>query len=204
MPDSNEVNARLAKVLVEALGVDGDEIIPSATLQGDLGAESIDFLDIVFRLEKEFGIKIPRGELFFEPVFQGKADFVQDGHLTAEGLAALRLHMPYADLNNLERDRRPVDVADLFTVDLLCELHHVEARSPQRSRQGSLSTGTRVQPDPSMNRKVGTAEENRLMEAIVVLIFGHQMVIALVRHHRGPGAAAQILGLVCRIQSCSQ
>jgi len=119
MPDSHEVNARLTKVLVEALGVDGGAIIPSATLQGDLGAESIDFLDIVFRLEKEFGMKIPRGELFFEPVFQGKAGFVQDGRLTAEGLAALRSHMPYANLDNLERDRRPVHVTDLFTVDLL-------------------------------------------------------------------------------------
>src|SRR5208337_973788 len=104
---------------VQALGVEEDDIKPSATLQGDLGAESIDFLDIMFRLEQEFGIKIPRGELFFEPVFQGKAGFVQDGHLTAEGLAALRSHMPYANLDNLERDRRPVDVAELFTVNLL-------------------------------------------------------------------------------------
>ena len=91
-------------MLVEALGVERDQITPSATLQGELGAESIDFLDIVFRLEKEFGMKIPRGELFFEPVFQGKAGFVQDGHLTAEGLAALRSHMPYANLDDLERD----------------------------------------------------------------------------------------------------
>ncbi len=119
MPDSNEIRAKLVKVLVEALGVDENEIIPSATLQGDLGAESIDFLDIVFRLEKEFGMKIPRGELFFEPVFQGNSGFVQDGHLTAKGLAALRSHMPYANLDNLERDRRPIDVAELFTVDLL-------------------------------------------------------------------------------------
>jgi acyl carrier protein len=68
MPDSNEINARLAKLLVQALGVEGDEIKPSATLQGDLGAESIDFLDIIFRLEREFRIKIPRGELPIEPV----------------------------------------------------------------------------------------------------------------------------------------
>jgi acyl carrier protein len=119
MPDSNEIRAKLVKVLVEALGVDENEIIPSATLQGDLGAESIDFLDIVFRLEKEYGIKIPRGELFFEPVFQGKAGFVQDGHLTAEGLTTLRSHMPYANLSNLGSDRRPINIADLFTVDLL-------------------------------------------------------------------------------------
>jgi acyl carrier protein len=119
MPESNEVHARLAKLLVETLGVEVEEVVPKATLQGDLGAESIDFLDIVFRLEKEFGIKIPRGELFFEPVFQGKAGFVQDGHVTAEGLAALRSHMSYANFSYLERDARPINIADLFTVDLL-------------------------------------------------------------------------------------
>jgi acyl carrier protein len=119
MPDSNEVDARLARVIEQALGVDGDEIHPSATLKGDLGAESIDFLDIVFRLEREFGIKLPRGELFFEPVLEGDSGFVRDGHLTDEGLAALRSHMPYADMNILEHDQSLSHIDDLFTVDLL-------------------------------------------------------------------------------------
>jgi acyl carrier protein len=117
--DEKEIHARLAKVLVQALGVEQDEIKPSATLQGDLGAESIDFLDIIFRLEQEFGIKIPRGEFFFEPVEQGDAGYVQDGRLTELGLTALRSHMPYADLSNLERDRRLNKLDDLFTVGLL-------------------------------------------------------------------------------------
>jgi acyl carrier protein len=148
MPDSKEVDARLAKVLVEALGVDGSAIIPSARLQGDLGAESIDFLDIVFRIEKEFWIKIPRGELFFESVFQDKAGFVQDGHLTSEGLAALRSHMTYANLDHLERDRRPIDVADLFTVDLLAsyitwKLGHL-GESEQEIRSTTLSSSSPV------------------------------------------------------------
>ena len=119
MPDSNEINARLAKLLVQALGVEGDEIKPSATLQGDLGAESIDFLDIIFRLEREFKIKIPRGELIMEPVSLGNAAYVQDGHLTDEGMAALRFQMPYADLTNFDRDRRLINMNDLFTVNLL-------------------------------------------------------------------------------------
>jgi acyl carrier protein len=119
MPDSNEINARLAKLLVQALGVEGDEIKPSATLQGDLGAESIDFLDIIFRLEREFRIKIPRGELIMEPVLLGNAAYVQDGHLTDEGLAALRFQMPYADLTDFDRDRRLINMNDLFTVNLL-------------------------------------------------------------------------------------
>ncbi len=119
MPASNETHARVAKLLVQALGVEEDEIKPSATLQGDLGAESIDFLDITFRLEREFGIKIPRGELLVDSVLLDNAGYVQDGHLTDEGLAALRMHLPYADLTKLDRDRRLPHMNDLITVDLL-------------------------------------------------------------------------------------
>ncbi len=57
---------KVQATLVDALGVDDEDVTRDATLQGDLGAESIDFLDIVFRLERNFGIKIPRGELFPE------------------------------------------------------------------------------------------------------------------------------------------
>jgi acyl carrier protein len=106
-------------VLAQALGVEEEDVKPSATLQGDLGAESIDFLDIVFRLEREFGIKIPRGELFSEQVFQTAAELVRDGNVTDQGLAELRTQMPYADLSFLERDRRLNRIDDLFTVDLL-------------------------------------------------------------------------------------
>ena len=68
MPTKDEIYEKIKTALVDALGVDDDEIVPEATLVGDLGAESIDFLDIVFRLEKAFAIKIPRGELFPEDV----------------------------------------------------------------------------------------------------------------------------------------
>ena len=99
----------MSATLVEALNVDEDQVNPTATLQGDLGAESIDFLDIVFRLEREFGIKIPRGELFPESIFQGDPDFVQDGKVTAKGMNELRTKMPYADLASSRRTpiRRP-------------------------------------------------------------------------------------------------
>ena len=119
MPASDEIYARITKVLVQALGVEKDDIKPSATLQGDLGAESIDFLDIVFRLEREFGIKIPRGELFPEPVSPDDPAFARDGRVTDEYLAALRSRMPFADLRDLERDRRLSRINDLFTVELL-------------------------------------------------------------------------------------
>ena len=98
MLTQDEIYSKVSETLVEALNVDEDQITPAATLQGDLGAESIDFLDIVFRLEREFGIKIPRGELFPESIFQGDADMVQGGKVTTKGLEELRSKMPYADL----------------------------------------------------------------------------------------------------------
>src|ERR1700754_4552129 len=105
MPSQEEIYSKVSSTLVEALNVDEDEIKPSATLQGDLGAESIDLLDIVFRLEREFGIKIPRGELFIEPDSLSGAGYLRDGRMTAEGLAALRARMPYANPSDLGRDR---------------------------------------------------------------------------------------------------
>jgi hypothetical protein len=104
---------------VESLNVDEDDLAPTSTLQGDLGAESIDYLDIVFRLEREFDIKIPRGELFPESIFQGDPEFVQDGRVTDEGMGELRSRMPYAHFDNFDQDRRLSAVPDLFTVGLV-------------------------------------------------------------------------------------
>src|SRR5271156_2963346 len=104
MPSQEEIYTKVSATLVEALNVDEDEITPAATLQGDLGAESIDFLDIVFRLEREFGIKIPRGELFPESIFQGDPEFVNDGKVTAKGLEELKAKMPFADLSKFEQN----------------------------------------------------------------------------------------------------
>src|SRR3954463_16645768 len=116
---SSGVYERVVRVLVESLNVGEDEVAPQATLQGDLGAESIDFLDIVFRLEREFGIKIPRGELFPESIFQGDPDFVQNGRVTDKGLNELRTKMPFADLSGFERNPEVSNISDLFTVQLI-------------------------------------------------------------------------------------
>ena len=94
MSTSEEIYAKVARVLAESLNVDEDSVTPEATLQHDLGAESIDFLDIVFRLEREFGIKIPRGELFPEAIFQGDPKFVRDGRVTDAGMGELRSACP--------------------------------------------------------------------------------------------------------------
>jgi acyl carrier protein len=119
MPSTDEIYQKVAATLVEALNVDEEDIKPTSTLQGDLGAESIDFLDIVFRLEREFGIKIPRGELFPESIFQGDPEFVQNGRVTDRGLAELRSRMPFADLSHFEKNPEVSAISDLFTVEMI-------------------------------------------------------------------------------------
>ena len=119
MPTQEEIYSKVSATLVEALNVDEEDVKPTSTLQGDLGAESIDFLDIVFRLEREFGIKIPRGELFPEAIFSGDPDYVQNGKVTQQGLVELRTRMPFADLTKFEKNPEVNAISDLFTVDMI-------------------------------------------------------------------------------------
>jgi acyl carrier protein len=119
MPTKDEIFVKVREALVGALGVDDDEVKPEATLTGDLGAESIDFLDIVFRLEKAFDIKIPRGELFPENLLTD-AQFVKDGKMTEAGVAELRKRMPFADLEEFAANPQIKNFGNLFTVDMIC------------------------------------------------------------------------------------
>src|ERR671927_821205 len=104
MPTYEEIFEKVQATLVDALGVDEDEVTRDATLQGDLGAESIDFLDIVFRLEKNFGIKIPKGELFPDEKLFTDPEYVQDGKLTAKGIDELRSRLPFADVDEFAKN----------------------------------------------------------------------------------------------------
>ncbi len=119
MPTKDEIFEKVRTTLVDALNVDEDEVKPTSRLRADLNAESIDFLDIVFRLEKQFGVKIPREELFPESIFQGDADFVAGGKVTEKGLNELEKQMPFADLTEFRKDPRLDKMEDLFTVDLI-------------------------------------------------------------------------------------
>ena len=117
--NQEEIFTKVTDVMVGALGVDEEEVTPEATINGDLGAESIDNLDIVFRLEKEFGIKISRGDLFPETLFSDEK-YVQGGRLTDAGLAELKARMPHADLAAFEKDPQVANVSSLFTVGMIC------------------------------------------------------------------------------------
>jgi acyl carrier protein len=119
MPTTEEIFSKVQTALVDALGVDEDEVTPQATLVGDLGAESIDFLDIVFRLEKAFDIKIPRGELFPEDILTN-AEYVQNGKVTAQGIDQLKKRMPFADLSRFAANPVVQEFGNLLTVQDMC------------------------------------------------------------------------------------
>jgi acyl carrier protein len=119
MASSEEVFEKVQAALVDALGVDDDEVTPEATMVGDLGAESIDFLDIVFKLEKAFGINIPREELFPDDILTNSS-FVKDGKVTPDGIAELKKRLSWADLSKFEQNPRVQDFGNLLTVNDLC------------------------------------------------------------------------------------
>lgn len=118
MAKKSEVYEKVKTCLMEALGVDEEEISPESRIMDDLGAESIDFLDIVFRLERAFGIKIPRGGLFPENILSNDA-FVKNGVVTPDGLAEIKKRMPFAKIEAFEKDPRVSNFSSLFTVDLI-------------------------------------------------------------------------------------
>ena len=114
-----EIFEKVRATLCEALSVDEDEVTEEATLVGDLGAESIDFLDIVFRLEKAFGIKVERGELFPADIFENE-NFTQNNRLNAEGMAALRERLPFIDLTEFEKNPVVQEFPSKMTVADMC------------------------------------------------------------------------------------
>ncbi|MDR0870782.1 MAG: acyl carrier protein [Planctomycetaceae bacterium] len=123
MPSKDEIFAGVKDALVEALAVDEDEVTSEATLEGDLGAESIDLLDIVYRLEKAFDIKIERGELIPEEIVNDTTGkFVIDGKLTADGITEVRKRIPYADLTAFEKNPLVQNLATVLTVKDMCYL----------------------------------------------------------------------------------
>ena len=119
MPTDQEVFEKVQSALVEALAVDEEEVTPQATIVGDLGAESIDFLDIVFRLENSFGIEIPRSERFPEEILTS-GEYVSDGRVTDAGIAELKRRMPFADLSKFEKNPQVAEFPNLLTVQDLC------------------------------------------------------------------------------------
>lgn len=115
---NDEIYSKIRDVLVDALGVDEEDVTPDSQLAADLGAESIDFLDIQFKLEQAFGFKIPQGEMFPDNVAQDPT-FVQEGKVTPKGLAELRSRLPHFDFAGFEKDPQLTKLGQIFTVNAL-------------------------------------------------------------------------------------
>ena len=117
--EEKEMYEKVKEAIVEALGVEPEEVEPDSALFDDLGAESLDLLDIVFRLEKTFGIKVPRGGIQQDMLAaEGikEEDVVVDGALTALGAQKLREKMTEVDAEKIHEGFRVDDIPTLFTV----------------------------------------------------------------------------------------
>ncbi len=120
---SDEILNKIREILSAALGSDKEDIELQSSLVRDLGAESIDFIDIIFRLEKTFDIKIPSGELFPGHLLNDER-YVKEGRVTPEGIAELRAKVPYMDVDTFAKDPVVTKLSDFFTVQMIVRYIH--------------------------------------------------------------------------------
>lgn len=130
--DQNQILEKVSEILTNALGVDAAEITPAASLTRDLGAESIDFIDIVFRLEKAFDIKIPAGDLFPGNILNNEL-YVQNGLVTEAGLAELKKKLPYLRINDFAKNPKVTELAYFFDVQMLLDYLRDRLANPQNA-----------------------------------------------------------------------
>jgi acyl carrier protein len=112
-----DIFEKVKDCLVAALDVEPEEVIRTASLTEDLEAESIDFVDIIYRLEQTFKVKIPQGELFPQELFSNK-DFVDGGAFTEAGMKALKEQYPFLDTGD-DAVLKVTELPRLYTVDML-------------------------------------------------------------------------------------
>ena len=119
----DEVYPKVAQIVSDALGCEPDEVQPKSSLIVDLDAESIDFLDLVFRLEKGFGVKIPRGKIVEDA--RGplpEAEFESKGVVTDAGLARLREFLSEVPAERFKAPLKAAEVPRLFTIETFCKV----------------------------------------------------------------------------------
>ena len=121
---SEEIQSAVQDSIVGALGVDEDEVKPDATLLGDLGAESIDLLDILFRLERKLGIKIQASDLgaYVQGGIPDEEFGDENGIVSEKGLAQLKRVMPQINTDALAGKLEAGKVMSLFTVENLTNM----------------------------------------------------------------------------------
>jgi acyl carrier protein len=119
----DSVYPKVREIIADVLVIDEDEVSLNSRLIADLGAESIDFLDLVFQLEKEFSIKIPRGQL--EKNARGdlaEDEFEKGGILTAKGMSAIKNYLSEVPEENFKPNLKVNEIPMLFTVETFCKL----------------------------------------------------------------------------------
>lgn len=118
--EKSEIIKQVRSIISQALKADEQKVTLEASLIKDLGAESIDFLDIVFRLEKTFKIKIPKGELFPEKLLTD-ARFVSNGRITEAGMAELKVRVPSGNWTEFSKNPLVSNLGDIFTVGMIVD-----------------------------------------------------------------------------------
>ena len=127
---TQEIQETVRRIIAESLAIDISKVSPTASLIEDLGAESLDFLDIVFKLERTYDIQITRGEL--ERAARGdmsEEEFAPDGMVSEAGLARLRELMPEA-ADQIKTGLYPAQIIGLFTVQTF--VHFVAQKQERR------------------------------------------------------------------------
>lgn len=117
------VYPQVAEIVADVLAIDTEEVSLDKRLIADLGAESIDFLDLVFQLERTFKVKIPRGQI--EKEARGtltEAEFETSGVLTDKGIAALKVYLSEVPEEFFKSGLKVSEIPTLFTVETLCKL----------------------------------------------------------------------------------
>jgi len=130
--DQNKILEKVSEILTNALGVDAADVVPTASLTRDLGAESIDFIDIVFRLEKAFDIKVPAGDLFPGNVLNNEL-YVQNGTVTEAGLAELKKKLPYLRVDDFAKNPKVIELAYFFDVQMILDYLRDRLSNPQNA-----------------------------------------------------------------------
>ena len=114
---------KVAETMADALGCDVEKVKPDSSLINDLGAESIDFLDIVFRLERGFKVKIPRGKIVEDargPL--SEAEFESGGAVTDAGVARLKFFLSEVPADRFKTPLKVVEIPKLFTTETFCKM----------------------------------------------------------------------------------
>ena len=122
---------KVAETMADALGCDLEQIKPDASLIDELGAESIDFLDIVFRLERAFKVKIPRGKIVEEARGElSESEFEKGGVVSDAGVARLKTFLSEVPPDRFKTPMKVADIPRLFTTETFCKMVIRQQRAP--------------------------------------------------------------------------